>query len=382
MKSKILQRSDLVNKVAVIVGTRPGIIKFSPIIRELVSRGIDYTLIHTGQHYSSNMDQVFFDELELPSPNFTNDNVQRCEYHGEQTAEMMKGIELALLESRPSHVIVNGDANTNLAGALAARKLVNIRLAHMEAGLRSNDWRMPEEHNRVMIDHISDILYVPTQACLDNLNEEKIKGRKMLTGNAIVDAVYQNRDLARKKSAITQQLNIQDEPFSLLTLHREENVDDENIASAAIENISKLPLILGHKVVFPMHPRTVKRLKQLNKYDQVCNIPGVRVIEPVGYLDMMALMEAATYIFTDSGGIQEEACILGRPCITLRENTERPETVSVSANRVVGMNFKLWQEAIDNFEDMEKFNWENPYGDGTTAKRIVDDLLEDMVSKP
>ena len=374
---KVMDKKDLTDEIAVIVGTRPGIIKFSPVIRALQDRDIPFFVIHTGQHYSSNMDKQFFDDLELPEPRYSNDTVRHKKSHGAQTAEMIIQVENALLDSKPRLLIVGGDANTNFAGALAARKLVNITVAHMEAGLRSNDWRMPEEHNRVMIDHISDLLFCPTEACKANLDKESVKGKIFLTGNTIVDSVNQNIVLAEEKSHILEDLKLTDEKeFVVLTMHREETVDTLEIFKKHLQNIAKSAKRFNGEIIFPMHPRTKIRLQEFNLQNEIEAIERLTIIDPVGYLDMLSLMKNARFIMTDSGGIQEEACILGTPCITLRDNTERPETLDVGSNKVVGTSYDKLINSIEYFLTNDNLKWDNPYGDGTAAHRIVDNLIK------
>lgn len=369
---KILKSNQLKKEVAVVVGTRPGIIKFSPVIHALRKQDVPFFIIHTGQHYSYNMDKQFFEDLELPEPRYSNDTVRHQKSHGGQTAEMIVRVEKALLESHPRLVIVGGDANTNLAGAIATRKLVSITLAHMEAGLRSNDWRMPEEHNRVMIDHISDILFCPTKNNQENLYRESVNGRIFLTGNTIVDAVKRNLVLAKKKANAIQRLELEGpKDFAVLTLHREENVDTFEILKKHINNIALVGKEFQGKIIFPLHPRTKLRLKEFNLEQRLKNIDSLRIIEPLGYLDMLLLMRNAKFIMTDSGGIQEEACIIGTPCITLRDNTERPETVFVGSNQVVGTSQDKLHDAMQHFLSTPHLHWENPYGDGKAADRIV-----------
>lgn len=368
---KILNRNELTNEVAVVVGTRPGIIKFSPVVRALRQNSVPFFIIHTGQHYSYNMDRKFFEDLSLPEPRYTNDIVSKEVYHGAQTAEMLKGIEKALLDSKPFLVIVGGDANTNLAGALAARKL-GLCLAHMEAGLRSHDWRMPEEHNRIMIDHISDILFPPTELAKKNLIDDNVKADIYVVGNPIVDAVYQNIKIAEEKSSVLSRLNT-DKKYFLLTIHREENVDHEKILKILIENIGSVIEEFKAAVVFPIHPRTKNRLKQYKLWEWTKSIEKLRIIDALGYIDFLLLMKNASLILTDSGGIQEEACILNIPCITLRENTERPETVQAGANLIAGYDLELTCRAIKDFLRNPR-SWKNPFGDGKSAQRIVEIL--------
>lgn len=369
---KVLSKEELTKEVAVIVGTRPGIIKFSPVIRALEEKKAPFFVIHTGQHYSFNMDRQFFEDLNLPGPRYTNEKVREEVLHGAQTAEMIRGIETALIDSKPRVVIVGGDANTNLAGALAARKL-GLTLAHMEAGLRSHDWRMPEEHNRVMIDHISDILFAPTEQAKQNLIKDNVKGEMHLVGNTVVDAVYQNVEIAQAKSDILKKLDIENKKYFLVTIHREENVEHKDLLKKLLQNIEKIIEIHNVEIFFPVHPRTCKCLKQFGLWQFANSLNKLRMIDAVGYLDFLLLMKSAQIILTDSGGIQEEACILRVPCITLRDNTERPETVEVGANIVAGSDLKTITEGIEYFDKTVK-DWHNPFGDGDSAVKIVEVL--------
>jgi UDP-N-acetylglucosamine 2-epimerase (non-hydrolysing) len=374
MELKILRRSDLLPRIGVVVGTRPGIIKFAPVIKELQRRNADFTLIHTGQHYSPGMDSVFFEDLELPAPHHLNGDVASRRLHGEQTAAMIVGVERAVLRDRPAVVVVGGDANTNLAAALAVRKLASVQLAHMEAGLRSGDWSMPEEHNRIMIDHIAEILFVPTEQSRRNLERDNVQGRIIYTGNTIVDAVHQNRELAARKSRVLDDLQLVPHKFILVTCHREENVDQEAVLRRIVDNLVRFADEHG-PLVFPMHPRTRRRLEEFGIAGQLEAAATIRITDPLNYLDMLQLMSNARAILTDSGGIQEEACILKVPCLTIRENTERPETVDAGSNLVVGTDIDVWRRGLAEFEGRNRYDWENPYGDGEAARRIVDELI-------
>ena len=374
MELKILRKQDLLPRIGVVVGTRPGIIKFAPVIKELERRKADFTLIHTGQHYSPEMDRIFFEDLELPPPDHVNSDVAGRGLHGEQTAAMIVGVERAVLAERPAVVVVGGDANTNLAAALAVRKLANVQLAHMEAGLRSGDWSMPEEHNRVMIDHISEILFVPTNQSRENLQRDNVQGRIIYTGNTIVDAVQQNRELAARKSRILADLHVETRGYVLVTCHREENVDQEVVLRRIIDNLILFARSQG-PLVLPLHPRTRKRLEEFGLTSKFESASGIRLIDPVNYLDMLSLLANARFVLTDSGGIQEEACILKVPCLTIRENTERPETISAGSNLVVGTDIHRWNGGVAEFEGRASYEWDNPYGDGRAARRIVDELV-------
>lgn len=368
MKAKILQKDQLIQAVAIVVGTRPGIIKFSPVIRALDKSGLNYFIVHTGQHYSYNMDKIFFDDLALPEPKFRVDVTKRAKLHGAQTAEMLKGLEKVFIHERPRLVVVGGDANTNLAAALAARKL-GLDVAHMEAGLRCDDWRMPEEHNRVMIDHISDYLFAPTEQSKENLIQDNVKGKIFVVGNTIVDAVFQNIRIAQEKSNVISTLGLEGE-YIVFTAHREENVDHRNILANILDAIAQISFDRKVPIIFPMHPRSRKRIKEFNLEDKLKRISRLKIIAPLGYLDFLLLLSRAQLVLTDSGGIQEECCILKIPCVTLRENTDRPETVQVGSNIIGGTQAETILAGAAKMAKVNR-NWPNPFGDGKTGERIT-----------
>ncbi|MDT3434236.1 non-hydrolyzing UDP-N-acetylglucosamine 2-epimerase [Haloarcula sp. 1CSR25-25] len=372
--SKIVN-DPIPSKTCVVVGTRPGIIKMSPLIGELESRDVDSFTIHAGQHYSYELDGKMFDDLGLDKPKHRLSEVKNKEFHGEQTAAMLEGIEKILLEERPENVLVCGDANFNLAGALAARKL-RLTLGHVEAGLRSDDWRMPEEHNRVMIDHISDYLFAPTEGTRKNAEADNVKGEVVVSGNTIVDAVQRNISIARNSSTVLEDRGLAEGEYIVFTAHREENVDDRKVLTDLIEIIERTTTELDRSVVYPIHPRTEKRLEQFGLREEIDAIEELILTDPLGYLDFLHLMAEAEVVLTDSGGIQEESCILGVPCVTLRENTERPETVSVGANVVAGTDP---DQVLTRTREMRQgpHEWENPFGDGTAAEQIIDTVLDD-----
>ncbi|ENN96515.1 UDP-N-acetylglucosamine 2-epimerase [Methanocaldococcus villosus KIN24-T80] len=352
--------------ISIILGTRPEIIKLSPIIRELKSE--EFFIIHTNQHYSENMDKIFFQELNLPKPKY-NLNIGSGT-HGEQTGKMLIEIEKVLLKEKPNIVIVQGDTNTVLAGALAASKL-KIKVAHVEAGLRSYDKNMPEEINRVLTDHISDYLFAPTEIAKNNLLKEGIKDNIFVVGNTIVDATLQNLEIAEKNDHIKGFFNsVVDKDYFLLTLHRAENVDNRERLERIVNNINELSDIYDYDIIFPIHPRTKKRLIEFNLFDKLKSNKKIKIIEPVGYLEFLILEKNAKLILTDSGGVQEEACILKIPCITLRDNTERPETLEVGSNILVGDNKEKLIKAVELMLN-KKRDWKNPFGDGKAGKRIV-----------
>jgi len=356
--------------ISVILGTRPEIIKMSPILRELSEKGLDHHVIHTGQHYSYEMDRIFFEDLELPQPEFNLDVGSGLQ--GDQTGRMLVGIEGILVEEKSDLVLVQGDTNTVLAGALAASKL-HIPIGHVEAGLRSYDRRMPEEINRVLADHISTHLYAPTEESGKNLEKEGITEGVFITGNTVVDSVYQNLSISKAKRNTLDKMGLQENEYLLATAHRQENVDSKERLTSLIAGFQIINEEFELPLIFPAHPRTQKMMGMFS-----IDAGGIEPIDPVGYLDFLQLEEGARLILTDSGGLQEEGCILGTPCVTLRENTERPETIEVGANMLAGTDPENMLEAARKMV-LASRGWENPYGDGKSAKRIVklaSELLE------
>ena len=361
-------------KPAFIFGTRPEIIKLSPVIRAFLGRGVEPLLIHTGQHYDYEMSRVFLEELELPE----------IDYHlevgsgtqAEQTGTAMIKIERVLIEEKPDVVVVQGDTNTVLAGALASVKL-KIPVAHVEAGLRSFDRTMPEEINRILADHASEILFPPTEEAKRNLEREGITGNVYVTGNTIVDAVLQNAEVAEEKSDVLERLGLEPKEYLLITAHRAENTDSRENLRKLVEILENLPM----RAVYPMHPRTRNRLKEFGLLKRVENIENLIITKPLGYLDFLKLERNAFAIMTDSGGIQEEAIILNVPCLTLRYNTERPETVEAGGNVLVGLEKERAMDYLRRLmEDPEFYrrmaNAPNPFGDGKAGERIAGILLE------
>lgn len=367
---KIMLQTDLQDKVAVVVGTRPGIVKMSPLIRELERRGVEHFVIHTGQHYSYEMDQKFFEDLELAPPRYHLDSVSQCYFHGEQTAEMIRGVEQALLDGHPRVVLVCGDANTNLAAGLAARKLRMI-VGHVESGLRSYDWSMPEEHNRIILDHICELLFAPTEEACHNLIRDNVRGEIHLTGNTVVDAVHQNLEIARRKSDVLHRLSLHSQEYIVCTSHREENVDIQERLEGILIGLELVAKQFGIPVVFPVHPRTQRRLAEFGLANGMKVSDGVHIIEPLGYLDFLFLLAESRLALTDSGGIQEESCILTVPCVTLRDNTERPETIEVGANKLAGVEPEQILSVAKQMYSTTP-GWKNPFGDGTAAYQIID----------
>ena len=369
---KVLARADLSRLVAVVLGTRPGIVMLAPVLAELRRRQVPHFVIHTGQHYSPNMDAQFFADLRLAAPEYRIDGVASRTTHGAQTATMLEGIETILFERRPALVLVGGDANTNLAGALAARKL-GIAVGHIEAGERSFDWSMPEEHNRRMIDHISDLLFATGEVAERNLAREGVLGRVVRTGNTIVDAsllcAAQLRDAAARADS---------EPYGIVTMHREENVDNVTRLKGALEGVSAAAEALALPLRFYVHPRTRKRLQQFDLEHWAQRLPGISCHEPLGYLDFLGTLIAARLAFTDSGGVQQEACIHRVPCVTLRENTEWTETLEIGANRLAGCAPDAIVDAAREALSVQR-TWDLPFGDGRASARIVD-CVEEMLT--
>ena len=319
-------------KIAIILGTRPEIIKMSPIINELDNRGSDYFVLHTGQHYSYEMDKKFFEDLELPKPKY-NLNVGSQKY-GKQVGMMIREIMEILAKEKPTVVLVQGDTNSVLAGAQAANKL-RIKIAHHEAGLRSHDLTMLEETNRIITDHISDYLFAPTEDALRNLQDEGINNDKIfLTGNTVVDAVLQNFELANRKVNILKKLNLKEKNYIIVTAHRAENVDREKRLQGIIEGLTLVGQYFKLPIIYPIHPRTINNIKKFG-----LKIPdSVKFLDPLGYLEFLQLEANAKLIITDSGGLQEEACVLKIPCVTIRNTTERPETINAGINILAGTN--------------------------------------------
>lgn len=356
--------------IAFVLGTRPEIIKCAPVIRACDRRDLQYTLIHTGQHYSEELDSVFFDQLQLPVPEY---NLQvGSGTHGKQTGEMIATLEELLTAEQPETVLVQGDTNSVLAGGIAASKLDDIEIGHIEAGLRSYDRRMPEEINRRVVDHLSQYLFAPTAESRTNLLEENVDAETItVTGNTIVDAIEQHVSIARERSEVFETLGI-DGDYAVLTAHRAENVDSQSRFESLLAAASTVSEEFGLDIIYPIHPRARERLSTFD-----LSVPsGVRVVEPLDFLDFLLLEDRAEIVLTDSGGVQEESCILQTPCVTLRENTERPETVAVGANRIVGVDPADVRAGVAAMLDAPT-DWENPFGDGTAARQILEVLETD-----
>jgi UDP-GlcNAc3NAcA epimerase len=345
-------------KVISVVGARPQFIKAAPVSAAL-RRDHTEILVHTGQHYGDQMSAIFFRELDMPEPD-VNLGVGSGP-HGWQTGQMLEKIEAVLLREEPDWVLVYGDTNSTLAGALAAVKL-QIPVAHVEAGLRSFNWQMPEEHNRVLADHCSRLLFCPTLTAVDNLAAEGITSGVELVGDVMVDAIKRFAGRAARESSILSRLDLQPRDYLLATLHRPYTVDDPQRLSSVLAAFGEAE----ETIVFPAHPRTSERMLTF-----ALEVPeNVRLIEPVGYLDMLSLEQNARLILTDSGGIQKEAYVFGVPCITLRPETEWVETVASGWNRLADVDKEQILGAV-RANDWPQGCPPPVYGHGDTAERIV-----------
>ena len=354
--------------VCLVLGTRPELVKLAPVIRACERRGVDYSLVHTGQHYSEALDSVFFDDLSIPEPD--HNLAVGSAPHAEQTGRMVEALEPVVEAADPDVVVVQGDTNSTLAGGVVASKLP-ARLAHVEAGLRSYDREMPEEVNRVLVDHVGDHLLAPTARARENLRAEGVSDDRItVTGNTVVDAVHRHARVADDRSDVLAEYGVDPGGFLLLTAHRGENVDDPERFGRLLEGVARYADRVDLPVLYPIHPRAAARVEA-----EGIEVPSrIRPIEPQPYLDFLRLEDAAALVFTDSGGVQEEACVLGTPCVTLRDTTERPETVTVGANRVAGVDPEHVVAAATVMRDRPT-DWGNPFGDGRAAERVVDALL-------
>jgi len=371
-----MAKSEKRFKIALIFGTRPEIIKLSPLMRLFRKKRVPYFMVHTGQHYSPELDAIFFKDLKLPQPKYCLRLRSRAAHlQGAHTGRMMARLEEVMLKENPSHVLVQGDTNTVLAGALAASKLSTAHLStgrhytlgHVEAGLRSFDRRMPEEINRFVADHLSDLCFAPSPAAGEQLKKEGVAPEKIhLTGNTIVDAVMQNIEIARSREKRMALPGHAAGDYILATLHRQENVDHPGRLDGILDGIRRASRALSLPVILPVHPRTKARIKQFG-----LRVPEqVQMVAPVGFLEFLILESRAKLVMTDSGGVQEESCILHVPCVTLRTSTERPETVQAGANTVAGIRPKDIERCAVRMS-RTAWRWKNPFGDGHAAERIL-----------
>ncbi|MBD9415048.1 UDP-N-acetylglucosamine 2-epimerase (non-hydrolyzing) [Pseudomonas sp. PDM16] len=357
--------------LAFVLGTRPEIIKLSSLITACVRDGLPYTLIHTNQHYAAAMDRMFFEEFGLPSAHF-NLGVGSAPA-GVQLGRMMLGIEPVLQEMKPDCVIVQGDTNSALAGGLAASK-AGIPVAHVEAGLRSFDRSMPEETNRILLDHLASSWFCPSPLQVELLAREGIRGPDVhITGNTGNDATLHYSQLAVERSNIHDSLGLRHEGYLLLTCHRPSNTDDPEHFAQLMHAVQRLAEERELQVVFPVHPRLGQR-----NWEVLRNKSRIRTIDPVGYLDMLALLQGAALVLTDSGGMQEEACVLRRCCLILRPNTERPESLETGGAKLVS---SVAEDAlIEAAQELERSQvvWKNPFGDGKAYRQILEALHKQL----
>ncbi len=353
-------------KIVSVVGARPEFIQATPVSRALRQAGHHELLMHTGQHYDYLMSQTFFDDLGIPAPDYNLEVGSGS--HGRQTAEILTRMEEILLTEQPDLVIVRGDTNSTLAGALAASKL-HIPVAHVEAGERSFDRRMPEEINRLVSDGLADIHFCVSHAAVHHLAAEGITGSVHWVGDVMLDAMLQNKPIARRKSDVRVRLELDPKTYTLVTIHRAANTDDPVRLGQIVEALNNV----SETIVFPAHPRTRKALMQLD----VRFAPHVKLIDPVGYFDMMMLEDNARLIATDSGGVQREAYFLGIPCLTLRDETEWVETVEAGWNKLVGVEPAQIVEAWFGF--VPPVAQPPIFGDGTAGQRIAQ-ILENGVT--
>lgn len=365
-----------------IVGARPQFVKAAMVVEAVRAHNrrtktkVCHTLLHTGQHYDRNLSDVFFKQMPLPKPKY-NLGVGSGT-HGEQTSKLLAGIEVVLLKERPDMVVVYGDTNSTLAGALAAVKL-GIKLAHVEAGLRSFNRAMPEEINRVVTDHVSDLLFCPTESSVQQLAKEGVTQGVFLSGDVMLDAVLSFGQMAEERSHILQKVGLAPNDYAIVTVHRAENTDSESNLASILRFVANV----SHTVVFAIHPRTRNRIAKLPSLSALAGKLGhhVRMIDPVSYLDMLALEKHARLVMTDSGGVQKEAYFLGVPCLTLRHETEWIETlkggwnrlVDASSDETIGIVDSLWNR---NGKCPSTARNLNLFGKGKASQVLVQELVQ------
>ena len=359
-------------KIAIAMGTRPEIIKLAPIIKKLPKKSC--TVIFTGQHYDYEMSLQFIKQLGIRNPDYKmkltklqNTTTDRAT----QMGEMMISLAKIFTKVNPDTVVVQGDTNTVLSSAMSSIKC-SIPVSHVEAGLRSYDWRMPEEHNRVAVDHISEFLFAPTQFNKTTLLNERVHGKTFVTGNTSIDAVCENIKQVEKMKTISDDYD----DFALLTLHRGENVDDKHTLSQIIKGLVDSKT----KIIFPMHPRTLKKLKQFGLYHKIANSKDIVILPPVGYFDMLYLMKKCNLIVSDSGGIQEESTAppIRKKVLVLRTSTERIEAIKTGYAEIIGVNSSRIAKSIrKNFDNPVKSS-KNPYGNGKTSEKIINILRKNF----
>jgi len=361
-------------EVVCVCGARPNFMKIAPLMAEFGRReDINGYLVHTGQHYDERMSKLFFEELGIPRPDINLEVGSGS--HAQQTAEIMKRFESVVLERKPNLVLVVGDVNSTIACGLVAVKL-GVQLAHVEAGLRSFDREMPEEINRILTDRISDLLFVTEKSGIENLRAEGVADEKMfLVGNVMIDTLMANRKKAGK-STVLETMGLKSRGYGVLTLHRPSNVDDPEVLKGLIEAFAQIQQDMP--LIFPVHPRTRRNLSRFGLDERLKEMPEFRLVEPQGYLDFLKLMAESRLVLTDSGGMQEETTILGVPCMTLRENTERPITIEQGTNRLVHVTtediLKTYREIMQSDQKAEHKVPE--LWDGKSAQRIAKIISE------
>lgn len=349
-------------KICTVIGARPQFIKAAP-VSKVLRKEFNEILIHTGQHYDNNMSSIFFDELDIPKPDYN--LAIGSGGHGKMTGEMLIKLEEIYLKEKPDYVLVYGDTNSTLAGALAASKLL-IPVIHIEAGLRSFNMNMPEEQNRILTDHISSLLFAPTETAIKNINNEGLREKGINVGDVMYDAVLNFTKLANEKSKIVNELGLKPGEYMLTTIHRAENTDNIDRLRNIIEALNSAKT----QIVLPIHPRTKKYIQEYGlRFGD-----NIKCIEPIGYLDMISLESNASKIVTDSGGVQKEAYFMDKPCITMRDETEWVETVNVGWNIIVGTDKEKILNAINNFEAPK--DKPDIFGDGHASEKILESLLK------
>jgi len=361
----------MTKKIVTIIGARPQFVKASAVSRLIeVNPKLTEVMVHTGQHYDQNMSQIFFDELEMNKPAY---NLEiGSGLHGAQTARMLTDIESVLLKEKPDMVLVYGDTNSTLAGALSASKL-HIPVAHVEAGLRSFNRKMPEEINRIVADQLSDYLFTPTETASNNLKNEGYSSKRVhQVGDVMYDATLYYSEKAEKHNRLLEKLGVQGGSYLLATIHRAENTDDKERLDNIFEGLIKLSNILP--IIMPLHPRTTKVLRDGKLYEKVEKC--IQFIPPVGFLDMLLLEKNAKLIVTDSGGVQKEAYFQSIPCVTLRDETEWTELVKLGWNKLVSPTSpEIIENEVISFLDARGESSAQPYGGGNAAEKIVETLL-------
>jgi UDP-N-acetylglucosamine 2-epimerase (non-hydrolysing) len=363
-------------KIIIVAGARPNFMKIAPLVHQLKKYGTDVTwkLVHTGQHYDYEMSRVFFDDLELPEPDFFLD--AGAGTHAEQTARVILAFEKVCIQEKPDQVVVVGDVNSTMACSITAKKM-NIQVAHVEAGLRSRDMTMPEEINRMLTDVIADYLFVTEKSGIDNLKREGRKDEDIFfVGNVMIDTLFYHLDRIKKNTEYKKNPaagNIKEPPFAVVTLHRPSNVDDRNTLAGILKALVRISADMP--VIFPVHPRTKKNIEVFN-LEKIVNDSNVKLVNPMPYIEFLTLWKDAFLVLTDSGGLQEETTALGIPCLTIRENTERPITIEEGTNRLVGTTGEGILSAYEQLKSIGPLKGKVPkYWDGKSAGRILNVLI-------